>query len=124
MIVYRIEDDRNNGPFHSEFSSTLSPEKRRAWYEHTSKLPTLREEVPEFRYSDYPGYISGVPSLDLLDKWFKPFYNVLGRRGFIISEYDVPECEIVAGNLQCVFYQYSDLNKRGKRWQFRRKNAP
>jgi hypothetical protein len=125
MIVYRIEDNYDNGPFHSGFSSTLSPEKQRAWYEHTSKLPTLRGEVPEFRYSDYPGYISGVPSLDLLDKWFKPFYNVLGRRGHVISKYDVDECFVISSKLQLVFQRDSAvLVKRGKRWQFRRESAP
>jgi hypothetical protein len=125
MIVYRIEDDYNSGPFVSDFSSTLSNKKLKDWRRHTILLPNLRMEKPEFSYSDYPGYISGVPSLELADRWFKPFYNLLGRRGYIISEYDVDDCFVVSGKLQLVFQRDSAvLVKRGKRWQFRRESAP
>jgi hypothetical protein len=119
MKIYRVENDLGEGPFQSGFSWSLSDEKKSQWYEHSNKLPTFREEVPGFRYSDFPGYITAVSSIDILDVWFKPFYRLLYKRGYEISEYDVDGVFILSGDLQLVFDRAgASLTKRGKRREF------
>lgn len=109
MLVYRVEDETEIGPYNS---GLYVYDMLAAHAKDPERVSPYRD--PRLRFiSEYHEYC-GFDSMEALAWWFQDFGQALEDEGFIISTYEVDPAYVRHGERQLVF-QKSAAKRLGKR---------
>jgi len=97
MLIYRIEDKDNNGPYKSwELRYDLNLSHQDGFH------PSLYRDIPEWNYQY--DYICGFKDLNQYYNWFSiDWIQALNKDGFTLNVYDIHPDNILFGSKQICF---------------------
>lgn len=109
MIVYRIEDANNGGPYNgdkrSEVFNALPVLQSPSW-DCPDRHPMPRYDIPEWDACivDRWRYLFGFSSIEQLQQWFNAEEReTLSNIGFSIATFEVDACDVMLGGHQVAF---------------------
>ena len=126
MLVYRIENSKRQGPYHSsqnalaENSLRNISEPRHPEPRNDLKLSKhLKEAFGEYGTIDFPeSYRFGFSSLEQARKWLcrKSWCKSLRKNGFTLAAFEVPDEFCIQGDKQ-VMYQARRVKRSTRKTQ-------
>ena len=109
MLVYRIEDEDGKGMYHSSKAISMEVDERK--HKEPCSDSLLAPVWLSLSTGSRETFVFGFASIEQLRNWVydDDWLYKLHETGFILSVYDVPDKDVIAGHTQVMFLRFEDV---------------